>query len=253
MTPLDTAYAAMQAAPLDDTARLQYYAQLADAELILLLEHEANGTDIVPRVFDLETGRVVLAFDSEEKLAEFSGAAAYVALPGRVIAGSLAGQEIGIGINLGAGSEMLLDAAGVAWLAQTLQILPDQTEAGIAGFHTPHVPEPLVKALIGKLRGTVGQGLLAGVTYHNGRRGHILALIDAAAGTEAALAQSASEALVFSGIDAGEIDVVFLAGADAVLGRMTRVARLLDLTVVVPARIAPKTPGMDPEKPPRLR
>ncbi|HEX9856761.1 MAG TPA: SseB family protein, partial [Paracoccaceae bacterium] len=73
MTPLDTAYAAMEAAPGDDTARLRFYERLAEGEVFLLLEAEAAGDTLAPRVFDLEEGPVVLAFDLEERLAAFTG------------------------------------------------------------------------------------------------------------------------------------------------------------------------------------
>jgi hypothetical protein len=56
-------------------------------------ESEAEGDTLAPRVFALEDGPVVLAFDSEDRLAEFTGAPApYAVLPGRVIAAQLAGQ-----------------------------------------------------------------------------------------------------------------------------------------------------------------
>jgi len=42
-TPLDTAHAAMMAAPENDAARLRFYERMADAELYLLLE-AAPGT-----------------------------------------------------------------------------------------------------------------------------------------------------------------------------------------------------------------
>jgi SseB protein N-terminal domain len=251
MTDLENAHAAMLAAPADDALRLRYYAVLADAEMILLLQREVVGTDIAPRVFDLADGPVVLIFDGEEKLADLVGAAPYVALPGRVIAGVLAGQGVGLGVNLGTASEMLLDADAVAWLAQTLQAAPVPTQAAVAAFHAPVVPDVLISALMTKLRGGVGQGLLAGVTYRDGRRGHVLALLDA--GNEAALAQGASEALVFSGIEAGEMDVMFLRCDDPVVAAMARVARVLDLAEVAAPPVAPKAPGMDPDKPPRLR
>jgi SseB protein N-terminal domain len=254
MSAIDTAHARMQSHPQDDALRLRYYATLADAELILLLEHEVDGTDIAPRVFDLDSGPVVLAFDTEEKLADFVGTIApYVALPGRVVAQSLAGQGVGLGINLGTASEMLLDADAVAWLAQTLQAAPDLTEANIAAFHLPHVPDLLVITLQDKLRGAAPQALLAGVLYQDGRRGHVLAVLDVAAGGEAALAQSASEALVFSGIEAGEMDVLFLASADPAAQSIAKVGRVLDLVVPGPVPDVPKPPGKDPDRPPRLR
>ena len=51
ITPLDSAHAAMQAAPDDDTARLRFYERLADGELFVLLSQEAADdvvTDIHP-------------------------------------------------------------------------------------------------------------------------------------------------------------------------------------------------------------
>jgi hypothetical protein len=170
-----------------------------------------------------------------------------------VIAQSLAGQGVGVGVNLGAASQVLLDADAVAWLASTLQTVPAQTEGRIAGFHAAQVPDVLLVALQAKLRGAAGLALLAGVTYRDGRRGHVLALLDVPLAAQAALAQGVSEALVFSGIDAGEMDVVFLTSADPVVQVMAQVARVLDLTVVVTAPVAAKPPGMDPDRPPRLR
>ena len=255
MTAIDTAHAQMQAHPDDDALRLRYYAQLADAELILLLKHKSDGTDITPRVFDLDDGPVVLAFDSEEKLADFvGGIAPYVALPGRVIAQSLAGQGVGVGVNLGAASEMLLDGDAVAWLAQTLQATPVRAEARVETFAAPQVPAGLWQALQDKLRGgAAGRALLTAVNYAGGRRGHMLALLDVDSAAQGALAQAASEALVFSGVEAGEMDVVYLSSTDPVVQAMARVAQAMDLTVAVVQPAAPKPPGMDAERPPRLR
>ena len=53
-TPLDTAHAAMIAAPDDDTARLRFYERMADVELYLLLEAEPVGDQISPKVLETE-------------------------------------------------------------------------------------------------------------------------------------------------------------------------------------------------------
>ena len=95
-TALDKAHAAMQAAPEDAQARLKFFERFADNELFLLLETEAEGDQITPRVFPLEDGPVVLVFDREARLAAFAeGPAPYVGLSGRVLAGMLAGQGMG--------------------------------------------------------------------------------------------------------------------------------------------------------------
>ena len=114
MTPLDQAHAAMLSG--DEAEARQFYRVLADTALVLLLEGEAEGDAIRPLVFELTDGPVLLAFDSEDRLAGFQdGPAPYASLPGRVIAGLLKGQGIGLGVNLGVGaSEMMLPAEAIS-------------------------------------------------------------------------------------------------------------------------------------------
>jgi hypothetical protein len=250
----------MQGAPDDDAARLRYFAALADGMLFLMLEAEATGGDVRPQVFDLEDGPVVLAFDLEERLAEAAGAAVpYAELPGRVIAQQLAGQGVALGVNLGvADSAFLVPPEALTWLARTLEQGPAQTVARPLSFHPPKgLPDSLIEALNTKLARASGlavAALLAGVKYEDSRQGHMLAYLGAAPGAEGALARAAGEALTFSGIEAGEMDVTFLNAEDPGLAAMARVALRFDLPE--PARAEapkPKAPGMDPSNPPVLR
>ena len=257
-TLLDAAHAAVTADPDNETLRLRFFERLADGEMIVLLEREAVGDRLEPRVFALEDGPVVLVFDREERLASFTGGIApYAALPGRVIAGLLKGQGIGMGVNLGvASSSMLLPPEAMDWLAETLEDGPEQVEALPVEFMAPSVPEAVISALDAKLARAGGLAVaayLAGVVYEGGRRGHLLALIGAADGAEGALARAMNEALVFSGIEAGELDVVFLRPGDAAAEALARVALRFDLPVPEVQDRAPAAPGMDPSRPPKLR
>jgi hypothetical protein len=254
VTLLDAAHAAVSALPEDEGLRLRFFERLADGEMILLLETEAVGADLNPRVFDLEDGPVVLIFDLEERLARFTGGIApYAALPGRVIAGMLKGQGIGLGVNLGvAPSSMLLPPEALDWLAVTLEGAPDIAEARPERFKRPTVPEALVTALDAKLARAEGLALtavLVGVVYRDGRHGHLLAFVDASNGAEAALARAMREALVFSGIEAGELDVVFLTSGDPMVAAMSKVGLRFDL----PQPEVAARPGPDLSRPPRLR
>ena len=58
-TPIDRAHAAMQARPEEDGARLAFYERLADAELFLMLQAEADdGADTVtPELFEVGDAR----------------------------------------------------------------------------------------------------------------------------------------------------------------------------------------------------
>ena len=82
----------------------------------------------------------------------------------------------------------------------------------------------------------------------------MLAFVDVAEGAEGALARAAGEALTFSGVEAGEMDVTFIAGSDPVVAVLARVGLRFDLAVPE-AKMAQqrKAPGGDPDAPPILR
>lgn len=259
-TDLDRMHQAMEAAPGDEAARLAFFDRLADAELFLLLAREAAGSTIEPALFDLDDGRVALVFDREERLAAFAGGAApYAALPGRVVLGLLAGQEFGLGLNLGiAPSAFLLAADGVGWLAGTLRHAPEVVLSRPVSYGPPAgVPESLLRALDAKLARVAGfaaRAHLVAVTWEGGGRGHLLAFEDAREGAEAALAKAVSEALVFSGVEAGALDVTFLRPGDPGLGPLVRQALTIELPEPEAAQVLkPAAPGMDPSRPPKLR
>ena len=205
----------------------------------------------------MDDGSFILAFDREERLTQFVGRAApYAALSGRLIAGMLAGQGVGVGLNLDvAPSSILIPAAAVDWLHQALCHLPAQIDARPVEISAPgDLPEALLTALDAKLAtasGYAGIAYLVSVLYAPARAGHLLAFIDAVPGAEGALSRAVGEALTFSGLDAGEIDVGFFDAADPMTAKLAKVGLRFDLPQPAPA--LPSAPGMDPDKPPILR
>lgn len=258
MTDLDLAHAAMTAAPDEDAARLRFYERLADTELFMLLAGEPEGEKITPEVFEIEGQSFVLVFDREDRLSGFVGRAApYAGLPGRGLARMLAGQGIGLGLNLQSGaSDMLIPAEAVDWLVATLDHAPVEAEARLSEITRPAgLPEAVITGLDRKLAiaaGLAQMAYLAGATYEGGAKGHVLAFVNAVDGAEKALATAAGEALTFSGIDAGMIDVMFVQASDPIAGHLAKVGLRFDLPVPE-TPTPPAAPGSDPTKPPRLR
>ncbi len=258
-TALDMAHAAMEAAPEDEAARLRFYERLADSELFLLLGAEPEGDKIQPEVFATEEGEFVLVFDREERLAEFAGKIVpYASLSGRMIVKMLEGSDIGLGVNLDvAPSQTLMPAVALDWLRQTLAHNPKEVEAGVEEILPPTgLPEVLLTALDAKLATAAGLAVdayLVGLRYSGGGHGHLLGFVGAKDGAEAALAQAVSEALTFSGIEAGALDVGFFAASDEMSARLARVGLRFELPKMKERKIfAPSKPGSDPDKPPRL-
>lgn len=262
-TPLEAALARMQAAPDDTALRLQFHAELLDTELFVLLADEATGASLRPKIFDFETGRAVLVFDSESRLADFAGeVAAYAALPGRVLVMMLAQADEALSLLVSPDSDHaeLLPPEALSWLARTLgETRADESEASAQSFGPVALPEGvlalLVPALERRLRNTPGLDgvVLAGVRWRGGGAGHVLALGGVNEAVRAPLARAVAEALELSGIEAGALDVIFPKPAMmahlATLGLTLRPAPWVEPTPASP----PQAPGTDPNQPPKLR
>ncbi|MCL3881357.1 SseB family protein [Marivita sp. GX14005] len=259
-TPLDRAHDAMAAAPEDSAARLRFYDRLAEAELFLMLAREAEGDQAEPELFEVDDARFVLVFDTEDRLGAFAGQPVpYAALSGRAIAALLAGQGIGLAVNIDvAPSSILLPADAVDWLAETVAQGPAEAEARPEEFRAPSgLPDALLEALDAKLRSAAGlarRGYLAQVRYDSGVQGHLIGFIGTLPGAEGALARAIQEALAFSGLEAASLDVVFLRDSDPVTAQLARVGLRFDLPQPeAPVRRETPAPGSDPAKPPILR
>lgn len=261
MSLLDAAHAAMLADPEDDLTRLRYYRTLADADLCLMLAEEARGDDLTPHVFALEDGPVVLVFDSEDRLADFAAVPVpYAVLPGRVIVARLAGQGIGLGVNLSdPAAAWLMAPLAVDWLAGVLATEPSETRGRPVAIHAPGDLEPgLSEALAFALAGAGGlaaAAVLAQVAWQDGARGLMLAFVGAKPGAEGPLSRALAEALAFSGFEGGAVDCAFLTPEDPVTRSLMALGQPLALPEPpkpAPDR-TPPPPGMDPARPPRLR
>lgn len=258
-TKLDRLFAGMD---LSETARLQFFSEFADTELFVLLDCEPDGEDITPKLFPLEGQNVVLAFDTELRLASFAdGVAPYIELPGRVLAQILADLELGLGLNLDvAPSSTLLDVAALNWLSEILDRGDghDIREADLAEVSRPGpVPEAMLEALGARLTASAGLAdfaVLADAEHKNGSKGIVLAIVGAAPRAEAALARAVSEALTFSGIEAGYLDIAFLPEGHPVAAQFAKVGLRFEIPKPSASETRfPKAPGSDPDAPPKLR
>ncbi|MDO5632274.1 MAG: hypothetical protein Q4G22_10595 [Paracoccus sp. (in: a-proteobacteria)] len=225
----------------DAPARARILSRLADTELSVALTVEPAGDTVDLRIFDLPGARVALAADEESRLAGFlGGPVAYAALPGRVLAAMLRAEGVGLLINPGAPSEMLLDAQTLGWLETALASAPVADESRLAAG--PPRPDT-VAALAGPLAERLAdlRGLIAGAALAGAGDGHVLLIAGAEPARQPAIAKALSETLAFLPSQPGGVDIGFV---DATPSG----ALVFDLT---PPEPAPKPPR--PKGPPILR
>jgi hypothetical protein len=250
MTLLDDLRTAMDAAPDDDAARLRWYGALAEAELVLWLEREATGDAVVPEVLDLPEGQFVLAFQDEGRLADMAGRPVpYAALPGRVIAGLLAGQGVGLAVD----AAVFLPPDALVWLTDMLAGAAVVAEVAPAALLAPGpVPAAVVDGIARVIGATRVGGAWLVTAVAGGRRGLMLVVAGAGA-AEADLARALREAVVFSGAEAGVLDLAFLPPEAPAVAVARRVGMAFAPLPPAMAPAAPSAPGHDPARPPRLR
>lgn len=257
LTRLDFAFEASQLDEDDEAARLSFFEVLAGSQLFLLLEEEAVGDQIKPRVLEMYDETFVMAFDLESRMTDMTeGAVPYAAVSGRVLAEMLAPQRIGIALNIDvAPSSTFILGEEVVWLNEMLSQAPEEVQQGISEIFAPKgLPRNFLTALDARLAAAAGlacSAYLVGARYADGGLGHLLGIIDAVPGAEPALARAVSEVLTFSGLEAASLDVGFFRVSDPMTARLAKEG----LRFVLPApeaAVAPSAPGMDPDKPPRL-
>jgi hypothetical protein len=253
-TPIDAAFRAQEADPGDPALRLRLHERVLDAELVLVLAR-SPGERLEPEVLELEAGRFVLAFDRDERLAAFlESPAPFAALSGRRLAALLAGQGIGVALNLGAPSGMLLPPEAVDWMAAIGAEAPAEAAARVREVAAPDAPPALVAALGAKLAAmaeVVAEAYLIAAHFEDGARsGLLLALVGVPEDARTGVAAAIAEAVRLSGGGELELDVTFLARGAPRLEAIARAGLRFELPRPERARVGP---GMDPERPPKLR
>ncbi|HEU0221148.1 MAG TPA: SseB family protein [Paracoccaceae bacterium] len=211
MSALDAAQAAMEAAPDSEAARRDFWALLAATELWLVLGGEPEE-GLVPLVLRTAEGDLALAFDSEERLAGFVEAPTpWACLSGRRVVAMLAGQGIGLGLNLGAAAGVILPADALAWAAEMLGQATLQERRRPVRIGPPRLDEARVRAIdmrLAAMAGMAAEAWLATACYDDGSEAPVLVLTGVAAAAQAGMAAALAEAHRLSG-GQGVLDIVF--------------------------------------------
>lgn len=237
-----------------DFLRARVLSRLADTEVFATLTAEPGNDRADLRILDHDGMRMAVACDREDRLSEFWGSAvAFAAMPGRVLAGLLAGQGVALLINPGQQSEMLLDPDSIAWLENALTMTPpgaDATRLPRLGAPDPQVVGALLAPLSQRLADMAGlawSAAFVGAQWPDGRQGHMLLLRGAAPDHQPAIAKALAELLAFLPPVAGGVDIAFVKSAPP------SAAVLIELPESHTADAEPEPAPNRTEQPPRLR
>ncbi len=260
MSPLDAAYTEMVASGDDPGAVSGFHERLLTAWLSLVLATEpGQGAEAVrPEVFDVEEGRFVLAFDSDDRMAAFLDRARPSAgLSGRSLIAMLAGRGLGIALNLGdAPSATLLPAETIDWLSDRLRdaALVEIKAAPDWAGPPVDVPAALIDGLgrrVAAFGPTIGRAVLVASRSGDGAPALTLAVSGAPEVARAAIAAAVAEAAAICGPQDRAVQVFFVDRPSAVMKRLKKVGIVFE--PLAPVADQPSAIGDDIARPPILR
>lgn len=250
-TKLDAAFASMED---DEDARRRYYATLAATELFVILEDEAGET-FAPQLLEHDGVTFAVAFDREERLAEFLDApGACISMSGRALVTTLSDAGLGLGINLGMETGTLLPPDVLGWIAEHLVSEVEAEDTRIDSLGAPvHASEALLTVLDAHLPALTGMARSATLVEATleGKTGLLLVIVDAPEAARAACAGALAEALRLAQVTDG-LDTVFLDADDPVLEAINRIGLRFDIPEPMETQRTHAAPGSDPDKPPIL-
>ena len=270
-TPLDRAFRLAGGDATDGRA----VDALMGAELLLLLEAPMQGDSLRPVLLELEAGPTALAFDAETRLAAFGGGTDYAAINGLALAGMLGAQGVNLAVNPGvAPSELFHEAAALVWMAEAAASETRAEAARVGRLGPPRsAGAPLVAALDGRLAALAGylaeawlveaapaepDGAPSLLLILRERPGLDLAgkkALDAAAeARREAMVTALSRSARLAAPEGPELAAMFAEDGAPALSAARRFGLGFELPEPeAPRKAAPSAPGMDPDKPPKLR
>lgn len=264
-TPLDRAWETANTELAGDAEMARFYDIFAATELFLLIDPDtlADGKTPKPLTFPVEGAETALVFDTEARLAGFmEDGAAHLTMSGRAVISMFKGTGAQLGLNLGdAPSATILPAQAIDWASEALTQPIETTEIGDAVLTVPRAVMPdLLQALDGKLAGmgaVVSEAWLCGLGASAGRgkpQPMVLCVCLRERAAEQSVVSALAETARFTGGDAPAYDIAVLPEGDAKMEAARKVG--LGFEPQNPEAVMqaePVAPGMDPDKPPKLR
>lgn len=254
-TILDGHFNDMAADPDSETKRASYYGCLASTELFVALEREA-GAGFEPKLVELDGTQYAMVFDLQERMAMFFDAeTSFVAMSGRALATSLAGQNIGLGLNLGVTETAnLIGVEALDWLRERIE---GEVRAGSSKVRKIEAPVfdnvELLRAIDARLAVFAGAGRRAYLVRAtlDREKTHLMVLVGIPEHLRSPIAGGLAEALRFLAPDLA-LDTVFLDADETLADAASRVGLVFDMTPDVQPAKTIAAPGSDPSKPPKL-
>ena len=243
---------------LNNTERkLEFHRRIIGNDFLVVLQNGYFDDDLRPRIFDTQEGKFLLCFESNEKLTNFiTQKTAHVLLSFKEIIKLIKNKKIGIAINIGKHSGILLDLKVVEWIEQVISS-GQVEELGLMPieFEFPHlVDESLLgnlKIVLETMSGMTKKVILAQAHYNDLNVSFFLGFIDSPKLFHKSIKERVLDVVKLHKSDSVFLDVAFLSSSTELASKLS----INGLTILLPRlQLGKKTkPSQSHTSVPKLR
>ena len=181
---IDELYSHLYSEPSNVNRKLEFYQRILGNDFLVVLENSEFGEDLRPCIFDTQQGKFLLCFENNEKLTNFiTQETTHALLSFKEIIKLIKNKKIGIALNPGDQSGVLLDLESVGWIDQVISTGPAEELSSIPiKFEFPNLVDECLfdnlQIAVQKLSGMTKKVVLARAHYKDFSVSYFLGFID---------------------------------------------------------------------------
>ena len=216
---IDELYSYLYSEPSNINRKLEFYQRILGNDFLVVLENSDFEEDLRPCIFDTQEGRFLLCFENNEKLTNFvTQETTHALLSFKEIIKLIKNKKIGIALNIGDHSGVLLDLKAVGWIDQVISTGPAEELSSIPiKFEFPNLVDDCLfdnlQIVVKKLSGMAKKVILARAHYEDLSVSYFLGFIDSPQLFHALIREGVLDIVKLDKSDNTFVDVAFLSSS----------------------------------------
>ena len=225
---IDELYSYFHTEPNNIEKKLEFYQRILGNEFLIILESSDFEGDLTPRTFDTQEGKFLLCYESNEKITNFIiQEVAHVLLSFKKTIALIKNKKIGIALNIGDNSGVLLGLEAVEWLWKVILSNPSEELSSIpTEFKFPNfVDESLLsnlKVALETMSGMAKRVVLAQAQYKDLSESFFLGFIDSPQLFHELIRKRVLDIVKLDKSDSVFVDVAFLSSSTELAAQLSK-------------------------------
>lgn len=232
---IDELYSLLYSEPSNTDRKLEFYQRILGDDFLVVLENSDFEEDLQPYIFDTHEGRFLLCFENNNKLTNFvTSETSHALFPFKEIIKAIKNKKIGIALNLGDQSGVLLDLKAVDWIDKVISTgQAEELSSTPIKFEFPNLVDGILfdnlKLAVKKLSKMTKKVVLARARYKDLSVSHFLGFIDSPQVFHELIKERVLDIVKLDKSDSVFVDVAFLSSSTELASQLIESGLIITL------------------------